>query len=191
MKRNGLIIGLATLMLLTSCGGKYNDYKKDQEYYKTSYSFEIHQNNDSILVSDSSEEWDFIYRINTEKYGFNENNRVYFTIIEEKIDDGIYNTFDEYKSKSIESNYNKSLFNNFMIINLKDITGTFYFYSLYDAYVENETLYFLVESKYNKIADQKETVYDFSVILEDKYLENVTKLKLLCPYGDIDKVMVY
>lgn len=189
MKKN--IVVLLCGLLLTSCGGKYNDYKKDQEYYKTSYSFEIHQNNDSILVSDSSEEWDFIYRINTEKYGFNENNRVYFTIIEEKIDDGIYNTFDEYKSKSIESNYNKSLFNNFMIINLKDITGTFYFYSLYDAYVENETLYFLVESKYNKIADQKETVYDFSVILEDKYLENVTKLKLLCPYGDIDKVMVY
>ena len=178
-------------LLLTSCGGQYNDYKKNQEYYKTAYSFKILQSNDSILVSDSSEGWDYVYRINTEKYGFIESDRVYFTIVEEKIDNGIYNTFDEYKTKSTERNYNKSFFNTFSIINLKDLTGTFHFYSLYDAYVKDGTIYFLVESKYNKIADQKETVYDFSVVLEDKYLENVTNIKLLCPYGDINKVMEY
>ena len=111
--------------------------------------------------------------------------------VDEKIDDGIYSSYDEYEIHSIDKKYNRSLFDNFTIINLKDAKATYHFFTLYDAYIVNETLYFLTESKYNEVADQKENTYDFTVVLENKYLDKVNNVKILYPYGAFNTVTEY
>lgn len=153
---------------------EYDKYYIQNNYNYTNLNFRVHSKDNNILVCDDSEDHDYIYRVNLAYGMYKEQDRVNFTIIDEQLPNGLYSTYEKYKLSSTELRFKESFFDKFAIVNFTDFVSTYVSYNLYDAYEKNGHIFFLFETTYDNIADQKESKYDYSIVIEKKYVENKT-----------------
>ena len=207
---------------------KYKDYLVPYPYSSSiiTYKFAINKFKErdkkffeslrkSDLISDVSiyyfKEYGALAKINNDYYGFNEENNIDYTMLDDiKFDAGIFSTKDMLENalekalidmkiqanqlQTILDKYPDSFFNENILIALGTSTSGSISnkHTLYDVYLKDNTIYGLVEMgypdpKYYVFAQTKYLTHCISVSKD--YLESINKIELLyCPYTRLDLI---
>lgn len=205
---------------------KYKKYLEILPYcsYILTYKFPIDDFNErdkkffenlknSDLISNVSiyyfKEYGALAKINTEYYGFKDDNNIEYTTLEEiKIDAGIYSTKEMFENalenalihKKIENNQMQTILNKFpnsffdeksLVVLGTSTSGSISdTHTLYDVYFKDNTIYGLIEIAYANsfllLAIKEQT---HCICISKDYLENINQIELLyCPYSRLELI---